>query len=128
MENVKIILNEISKEFGYEYNQSFFSYLKTISKPNTQICNKQISQGEGGWKCIDCELDSSSFLCNICFQKSKEKHKDHNILFNPNNYGFCDCGDPNVYIKEAFCPDHKGPFSNKKDLMNFIKSSIDEKI
>ena len=128
MVNVKIILNEISKEFGYEYNQSFFSYLKTISKPNTQICNKQISKGEGGWKCIDCELDGLSLLCNNCFQQSKEQHKGHNILFNPSGCGFCDCGDPNVYIKEAFCPEHKGPFSNKNDLMNFIKSSIDEKI
>ena len=41
------------------------------------------------------------------------------------NNGYCDCGDPNVIIQEGFCPDHKGPFTNKEDLMNFIKSSFD---
>ena len=128
MEKVKEYLNKISKEFGYEYNQSFFTYLKKISKPNQQICNKQVPQGEGGWKCLDCELDSLSLICNNCFKKSKEIHKGHKILFNPNSHGFCDCGDPNVLNKESCCPDHKGPFSNKNDLMNFIKSSIDEKI
>ena len=128
MEKLMQNINEIAKVFGYEYNDSFFSYLKSISKPNKQVCNKEVQIGEGGWKCIDCELDSLSLLCNDCFNKSKERHKGHKYLFNPNSGGYCDCGDPNVLIKEGFCPDHKGPFTNSKDLMDFIKISFDEKL
>ena len=128
MEKINLYLNEIAKLFGYEYNELFFSYLKSISQPNNQVCNKCIPNGEGGWKCLDCEIDSLSLICNVCFSKSKDKHKGHKISFDPSNNGYCDCGDPNVILEEAFCPDHKGPFTNEKDLMNYIKNSFDEKL
>ena len=128
MEIIDQNINEIAKIFGYGYNESFFSYLKTISKPNNQVCNKRIPKGEGGWKCLDCEIDALSLICNNCFSKAKDKHIGHKISFDPGNYGFCDCGDPNVLIQEGFCPDHQGGFTNMKDLFNFIKLSFDEKI
>ena len=103
-------------------------YLKSISKPNNTVCNKRIPEGEGGWKCLDCEVDSLSLICNDCFSKMKDKHKGHKISFNPANNGYCDCGDPNVILKEGFCPDHQGPFTNKNDLMNFIKDCLNETI
>ena len=112
MEQINEYLNDIAKEFGYEFNDLFFSYLKSISKPNNQVCNKRIPQGEGGWKCLDCEIDSQSIICNYCFSKSKEKHKNHKIRFGPRNYGYCDCGDPNAILPEGFCPEHQGPFKN----------------
>ena len=126
MEKLKEYLNEISKVFGHKNNAEFFQYLKNISKPNNQVCNKRVAKGEGGWKCLDCEIDSLSLICNSCFMKSRINHKNHKILFNKNSNGYCDCGDPNVLNKEGFCSDHKGPFNNKNDLINFIKSSIDE--
>ena len=100
--------------------------LKSISKPNNQVCNKRISYGEGGWKCLDCEVDLLSLICNECFSKSKDRHKGHRVVFDPGNNGYCDCGDPNTIIEEGFCPSHKGPFSNLKDLNNFIISGFNE--
>ena len=128
MEKLKQNIDGIAKVFGYEYNDSFFSYLKSISKENKQVCNRHVAKGEGGWKCKDCELDSLILICNDCFNKSKEFHKGHRIIFNPNSSGYCDCGDPNILIKEGFCPDHRGTIDNQKDLINFIKESIDENI
>ena len=128
MEKLKNYLSDISKVFGYEYNQSFFSYLKSISKPNNQVCNKRVEYGEGGWKCLDCEIDLLSLLCNDCFARAKDRHKGHRVIFDPGSNGYCDCGDPNTYIKEGFCPSHKGPFNNQKDLNNFIKSGFNENI
>ena len=106
MEKLKQNLNEIAKLFGYEYNDSFFLYLKSIAKPNNQVCNRHIHEGEGGWKCFDCELDQTSLICKDCFNKMKEFHKYHKTKFQPNISGYCDCGDSNVIIKNSFCPDH----------------------
>ena len=103
MEILKGHLNEISKVFGHKNNASFFKYLKKISKPSNQVCNKRVEKGEGGWKCLDCELDNQSIICNYCYNKSKEKHKGHKIFFDPEFYGFCDCGDPNtIYSSRRF--------------------------
>ena len=101
MDKLKQNIDKIAKSFGYEYNDTFFSYLKSISKNNKQVCNKHVAKGEGGWKCQDCELDTLILICNDCFNKSKEFHKGHRIIFNPNSSGYCDCGDPNVIIKEG---------------------------
>ena len=127
MEIIKSYLNQISKTFGYEYNnESFFSYLKSISKPNNQVCNKEIKLGEGGFRCEDCSVITNSVICIECFNKSKDKHKNHNVIFKPESNGFCDCGEASAIIKESFCPDHKGPFTNEKEIINFINASIGE--
>ena len=67
---------------------AIFSYLKQISKPNSRVCNKEVSKGEGGWKCLDCELDTLAIFCTSCFNKAKEIHKGHKILFNPKKKSF----------------------------------------
>ena len=113
MEKMKSYLSQISKAFGYEYNESFFSYLKSISKPNRQACNREIKEGEGGFRCVDCTLLSNAIFCTDCFNKTKDKHKNHHVLFKPYSNGFCDCGDPTSAIKESFCPEHHGPFINE---------------
>ena len=125
METINHYLNEIAQVFGYNYNENFFSYLKTISRPNNQVCNRQINDGEGNWKCIDCSLDKAACICNDCYNKSKEKHKGHRIMFDTEGNGYCDCGDPNAVKKSSFCSDHQGPFTNEKEIMSFIYRSID---
>jgi len=127
MEIIRSYLNQISKTFGYEYNNElFYSYLKSISKPNNQVCNKQIQLGEGGFRCEDCSVITNSIICTECFNKSKNKHINHNVIFRPESSGFCDCGEASAIIKESFCPDHNGPFTNEKEIMNFVNISIGE--
>ena len=126
MEILKSYFDQISKTFGYEYNESFFTYLKSISKPNHQVCSKEIKLGEGGFRCNDCCLLTNAILCTECFNKSKDKHKNHNVIFKPYSNGFCDCGDASSMIKESFCPDHNGPFTNEKEIMDFINTNIGE--
>ena len=126
MEKLKIYFLEISQIFNHKYDDFFFDYLKSISKPNETKCGREIMKGEGGWKCEDCELDTYSIYCINCFQK--EKHKNHKVYFNPSGSGYCDCGDESVIKPEGFCDKHKGDYNNIKDLMNFIKSSIPENL
>ena len=38
----------------------------------------------------------------------------------------CDCGDPNGF--KIFCPDHNGPFTEQKQIDNFIEKSFEPKI
>jgi len=116
-------LNEISKLFGYEYNDSFFEYLKSISKPNNQICNKIIHRN--GWECNDCQLYPYSLICTECFTRDMNKHKNHkNKIIRESYYSFCNCGDPNYIKKEGFCSIHKGPIKDEKILMDYFKSSL----
>ena len=117
---------ELASLFGYKYDDLFFDHLKSISISNTTTCGKEIKRGDGGWKCKDCELETCSIYCNDCF--IKEKHLGHNIYFNPRACGFCDCGVNLVLKPEGYCDKHKGEYTNMKDLMDFIKSSIDEKL
>ena len=65
MEKINQYLNDIAKEFGHEFNNLFFEYLKSISKLNNQVCNKSIPEGEGSWKCLDCELDNQSIIFQL---------------------------------------------------------------
>ena len=124
----KLLLN-FAEIFGYKkYDEELFIYLKKISKPNNQICNKNVKSGEGGWKCKDCENSSNSLICVQCFEKAKEKHKNHKILFEPRANGYCDCGDPNSIKEEGFCPEHLGPFKDSNSLINYIKSGLNETI
>ena len=126
MEKIKLNFEKIAQIFGYKYDKDFFSYLKSISKPNNQVCNKEIFEGDGDWKCLDCQFDSAACLCSDCYNKCRDKHINHKVIFMPEGHGYCDCGDPNVIKKEGFCPDHHGPFSNEEELMDFIKSCVDE--
>ena len=126
MEILKLNFIKIANLFGYEYDDSFFNYLSSISKPNVTSCGKEIKDGEGNWKCEDCEIDIYSVYCNDCFVK--EKHIGHKVYFNPGGEGFCDCGDKSVIKPEGFCDKHIGSYNNINDLMNFIKSSIPEKL
>ena len=129
MNELNKLLQNFAEIFGYEqYDEELFKYLKKISKPNNQICNKNVKSGEGGWKCKDCENSSNSLICVHCFEKAKEKHKNHKILFEPRANGYCDCGDPNSIKEEGFCPEHLGPFKDYNSLMNYIKSGLNEKI
>ena len=126
MDKLQMYFIEIAKLFECKYDDFFFEYLNAISVPNTKKCGKEIKLGEGGWKCRDCEFESYSIYCNDCF--IKEKHRDHNIFFNPGACGFCDCGESSILKPEGFCDKHTGDYNNINDLMKYIKLNIPENI
>ena len=126
MEKLKLYLINISEIFGYKYGNSFFNYLKSISIPNRTKCGREVKEGEGGWKCRDCELETLSLYCKECF--IKEKHIGHKIFYNSSSYGFCDCGDKSILKPEGFCDKHTGDYDNMNDLMKFIKKNVPVKL
>ena len=100
-------------------------YLKTIEIPYNRECAGVIDNIPG-WRCEDCTDYKHSIYCSKCFLKSKQLHKGHKIVFLPNSHGMCDCGDPNSFTQ--FCPDHKGPFTEQKQIDEFIEKSFPPKI
>ena len=126
MEALENLFGELSSLFGCKYDDSFFDYLKSISVPNNSICTKEIKVGEGSWKCEDCEFKNTIVYCNDCF--IKDKHIGHKAYFDASGCGFCDCGIKSAMKAEGFCDKHKGEIDNMKDLIDFIKLSINDKI
>ena len=56
METLKHYYKELASIFGFNSEDFFYIYLKTISIPNTTTCGKEIKRGEGGWVCENCSL------------------------------------------------------------------------
>ena len=80
----------------------------------------------GGWRCLDCIKNENTIFCQNCWSKMKDKHKDHNIVFITTVNGTCDCGDPNTIDKQYFCPKHKGPMTEEKEIEAYEKSCLGE--
>ena len=128
MEKIKQEINNITKLFNFDIisdSKNFFlflSYIKSISKPDLTICQKETSLG---YRCYDCQNDSLSYVCTDCFDKSKHINHRYEIL---TGNGFCDCGDISMLKKEAFCSKHNGYFTDYNDMMNYVKKCFEENI
>ena len=101
------------------------NYLEKISYSNNCECSEN-TDDIPGWKCKDCSDNENSLYCSKCFLKFKDYHKDHKVFFVPYNGGMCDCGNINNINK--FCPDHKGPYTDQKQIDDFIEKSFETKI
>ena len=103
------------------------NYLESIAKPNNCKC-PEIIDSVPGFKCLDCS-ESDSIYCSNCYLKSKNLHKGHKVHYLPKTEkttGRCGCGDPNNL--KSFCPEHKGPFTNIKEIDEFIEKSFSPEI
>ena len=129
-EILKKKFNLFSNIFSYEeYNIDFLDYLKEIEKPSNNVCAKIFEAEEKAVRCEECALLDSSIICLECYEKSKEFHKSHNIIYEIDvEGGCCDCGNPEVWKKETFCPSHKGSFLNDEEINNFIKNNFNDDI
>ena len=101
------------------------NYLEKISLPNNCVCSEN-TDDIPGWKCKDCSDNENSIYCSKCFLKFKEFHKDHNFYFLPYAGGMCDCG--NINNVKYFCPEHKGPYNEQKQIEEFIEKSFNKDI
>ena len=93
------------------------NYLEKIAIPNKCVCAGVI-ETIPGWRCIECSKYENSIYCSDCYIRSKNQHKDHNVLFLFSSGGMCDCGDPDsVY---TYCSEHSGPFIDDKQINYYI--------
>ena len=102
-------------------------YLESIAIPHNCKCS-EIIDFVPGWKCLDCS-ESDSIYCSNCYIKSKNLHKGHKVHYLPKTEkttGRCDCGDSDNL--KVFCPDHKEPFKDIKEIDEFITKSFPENI
>lgn len=113
-----------AKIFGFsDFNTPLLSHLTEIALPVRQPCAKKLNS-VGAWSCRDCEIDTTCVLCVDCFERSKEKHKGHQVLFKTNVNGCCDCGDPDAWKTEGSCDDHIGSFQSEKEINDYINLSF----
>jgi hypothetical protein len=133
---------EFLEVFGAQNNEELFHHLAQIDTTNN-VCAKKLGKsiiikiilaGGGAWTCKDCEKDSTCIMCNDCFEKSKEKHKNHRVFFKSSVSGCCDCGDPDAWYKannnfrnpDGFCSDHSGIITSDIEIKNQIYKTFTE--
>ena len=101
------------------------NFLSKISIPDKCVCAGVIDTIPG-WRCIDCSNYENTIYCNDCYIKSKDFHKNHNVVFLYSSTGMCDCGDPDSL--NIYCPDHSGPFSDQKQIDEYISKIFNKEI
>ena len=121
-------LSEFPKIFegkNFSTFQEALNYLESISIPTKCVC-AGIIDNIPGWTCVDCSIYENSIYCSQCYFKSKDLHKNHKIKFLNASGGMCDCGDPDSLY--TFCPEHCGPFTDQKQIDEYINKVVPENI
>jgi hypothetical protein len=72
-----------------------------------RVCQHPFKRNDIVWVCRTCQADETCVLCHNCFKNSN--HDGHDVAFyHAQAGGCCDCGDPDAWSPEGFCP-HHGP-------------------
>ena len=130
-ENQQNILNELDSllsQFPLIFNienDQLIKFLKSKNIPLNLVCAKMLDY-QGAVYCEQCGKQDNCIICFECYENSKELHKGHNIVLKTNTNGCCDCGNPDAWDKDHFCPNHKGFFKNEEDLNNYIEKCFDK--
>lgn len=119
MDLIKICYNNILELFQCGNGTELINKLKELDYDSGSVCARKMIK-IGGWKCSNCEKNGNAILCQQCWSKVRDKHLDHEILFNSTTNGTCDCGDPNTLESSLFCPQHKGPLTKEEDIQKYI--------
>ena len=110
--------------FSCKNNKELINRLRMLDSETGSVCARKMSK-VGGWRCSDCGKTANFILCHQCWSKIKDKHLEHNIMYNSSTNGTCDCGDPNFLDESLFCPEHKGPLTKEKDIQDYINKCFD---
>lgn len=96
-QSIALVYRKFAQIFNKEkIDGNLLNYLKSIAIPTYPIRNKQITNL---YKCAECEANNSANFCTECYENSKDKHKDHHVMFYTNRIGVtCDCGDPLLWL------------------------------
>ena len=125
--NISIYLKEKIKQFPKLIDKDLLYLIDTVKFlekkgiKNNCACTEN-TDDIPGWKCRDCSNNENSLYCSKCFLKFKDFHKDHKVYFMPYSGGMCDCGNKNNL--KNFCPEHKGPYTEQKQIDDFIEKSF----
>ena len=118
------LLSQFPLIFNIE-NDQLIKFLKSKNIPLNLVCAKMLDN-QGAVYCEQCGKQDNCIICFECYENSKELHKGHNIVLKTNTNGCCDCGNPDAWDKDHFCPNHKGFFKNEEDLNNYIEKCFDK--
>lgn len=109
------MIEKIDREYDWLFNNYYRSLLsKTNLRHDTHThrafhknlpCGRIFRKGEPIHRCLTCGFDDTCALCSHCFQPEyHEGHKVHIGICQRENGGVCDCGDPEAWTRELFCP------------------------
>jgi len=74
-----------------------------------RVCQHPFRRNDIVWVCRTCQSDETCVLCHACYKASN--HEGHDVAFyHAQAGGCCDCGDPDAWDPEGFCP-HHGPMA-----------------
>ncbi len=124
--NLLNYLTSFAKIFKHQsFNSLLINHLKKISIQTNEVCVKEL-KSECAVSCKECSICPNSIICFSCYERSKEKHKNHKITFENSVGGCCDCGNPLAWDEKGFCSEHKGIFCNDKQIDNYLKQCFNE--
>ncbi|RCK59564.1 E3 ubiquitin-protein ligase ubr1 [Candida viswanathii] len=109
------MLEKIEREYDWTFNNYYKSLVsKTNLQHNTHNhrafhknlpCGRIFRKGEPIHRCLTCGFDDTCALCSHCYQPEyHEGHKVHIGICQRENGGVCDCGDPEAWTRDLFCP------------------------
>ena len=92
-----------------------------------RVCQHPFKRNDIVWVCRTCQADETCVLCHACFTQSN--HEGHDVAFyHAQAGGCCDCGDPDAWDPQGFCP-HHGPTAGQdhgmpKDLVERVMGVV----
>ena len=120
---------EIAEMFGYA---SFNDFQDNESKKHKGPCPNYWREPMLCVKCDNCSKTISSIFCLQCFLNGN--HKNHSIIVEKSNHGFCDCGnelytDPAGHCcKHAQIKNNENMNEDKKNVVVHILSRVLDKL
>ena len=124
---IKVYKNNCLNLFSCKDEIELINKIKKLDYNSDSVCARKMKK-IGGWKCSDCEKNANSILCQQCWSKVKDKHLNHDIIYNSSTNGTCDCGDPNTIEESLFCPYHKGPLTKEEDIQKYINKYFSQEL
>jgi len=111
----------------WTYVFTYENYLKlkaSLDTLNLQkgVCGKSFTKKDVAWRCEECKIDKGSIICQDCFESSN--HTDHRVWLDREVRGICDCGDPESWNPNGFCPKHEGFVEELKASMQLLPQDL----
>ncbi|KAK6200133.1 ubiquitin-protein ligase [Scheffersomyces amazonensis] len=115
LDNIDSMINKVESEYEWLFANYYKLNLKRRdAKYDTHNhhafhanspCARIFRKGEPIYRCLTCGFDDTCALCSHCYHPEyHEGHKVHITICQRENGGVCDCGDPEAWVKEYFCP------------------------